>query len=133
MNLKKKKTDMMGREEEERDNMKALLDECLTWCIDCTMSPCICVLTKLELRIMQEKVAKMLDNLMKKTGCDTRTPSATTTTTTTSVGNDDEKEEITGKTRGKTSQVELGHTLVPSKSSFQVWLCKCQIISSVEF
>ena len=52
MNLKKKKTDMMGREEEERDNMKALLDECLTWCIDCTMSPCICVLTKLELRIM---------------------------------------------------------------------------------
>ena len=103
MNLKKKKTDMMGREEEERDNMKALLDECLTWCIDCTMSPCICVLTKLELRIMQEKVAKMLDNLMKKTGCDTRTPSATTTTTTTSVGNDDEKEEITGKTRGKKS------------------------------
>ena len=47
-----KKTEMMGREEEERDNMKALLDECLTWCIDCTMSPCICVLTKLELRIM---------------------------------------------------------------------------------
>ena len=43
----------------------------------------------------------MLDNLMKKTGCDTRTPSATTTTTTTSVGNDDEKEEITGKTREK--------------------------------
>ena len=30
MNLKKKKIDMMEREEEERDNMKALLDECLT-------------------------------------------------------------------------------------------------------
>ena len=89
MNLKKKKIDMMGREEEENDNMKALLDECLTWCIDCTMSPCICVLTKLELRIMKEKVAKMLDNLMKKTGCDTGTPSATTTTTTTSVAEHD--------------------------------------------
>ena len=47
---------------------------------------------------------KMLDNLMKKTGCDTRTPSATTTTTTISVGNDDEKEEITGKTREKKVQ-----------------------------
>ena len=25
----------------------------------------------------------------------------------------------------KTSWDELGHTRVPSKSSFQVWLCKC--------
>ena len=46
---------------------------------------------------------------------------------------DQNKIFIKKKKWGRTSYAELGHTRVPSKSSFQVWLCKRQVISSVEF